>query len=69
LGLGKNFRIYERLNLMLEMAIRNLLNHPNFANPKVRINDTANVGRITAMSDSLESGAGRNMQLRLRLSW
>jgi hypothetical protein len=69
LGLGKNFRIYERLNLMLEMAIRNLLNHPNFANPNVRINDTANVGRITAMSDSLESGAGRNMQLRLRLSW
>ncbi|MFB3902427.1 MAG: TonB-dependent receptor domain-containing protein [Acidobacteriota bacterium] len=69
LGLAKNFRIHEELTLMLELAVRNLLNHPNFANPVSNLSNPTNVGRISALVDSLESGAARNMQVRLRLRW
>jgi hypothetical protein len=68
LGLGKNFKLQENATLMVELAVRNLFNHPNFGNPNVRI-ENANAGKITSLVNSLESAAARNMQVRLRLIW
>ncbi len=68
LGLAKNFALHEDTKLMLELAVRNLFNHPNFGNPVANLMNT-NVGKITSLVDSLESGAVRNMQVRLRLTW
>ena len=68
LGLAKNFMLHENTKLMLELAVRNLFNHPNFGNPVANLSNT-NVGKITALVDSLESAAARNMQVRLRLMW
>ncbi|RPI24227.1 MAG: TonB-dependent receptor [Acidobacteria bacterium] len=69
LGLAKNFTLHEDTRLMLELAVRNLLNHPNFGNPTPNLSNPTNVGRITSLVDSLEMGAVRTMQVRLRLSW
>ncbi len=68
LGLAKNFTVHEDIKLMLELAMRNLFNHPNFGNPVVALSNTS-VGKIGSLVDSLESGAARNMQVRLRLTW
>ncbi len=70
LGLLKAFRIREPLKLEVELAVRDLFNHPNFALPATAINSTA-VAQITGQSggNALEAGVSRNMQLRMSLSW
>jgi hypothetical protein len=71
LGLLKAFAIRDPGPKMeVELAVRDLFNHPNFANPIPGINNTS-VAQITGQSggNALEAGVSRNMQLRMSLSW
>ncbi len=63
-SLFKNFVMAERFRLRFEGDFFNALNHPSFANPASNISVPAQVGRITATSNS-----PRNIQLSLRLEF
>ena len=70
--LGKNFPIYERVNLRFEAQYANLFNHVNLANPNTNIR-SSNFGTISNVQDANTSygpSAGpRNAQLSLRLTF
>ncbi len=71
LGLLKNFsleRVREGLKVSLEMAAKNLFNHPNFSNPGANISSPT-VARIVGVDSGLELGGSRQIQLRMRVSW
>jgi hypothetical protein len=68
LGLIKNFHVFEGLRANVEMAAKNLLNHPNFNDPNSNISSPL-VGQVTGINSGLELGAGRVIQMRVRLVW
>lgn len=68
LGLVKGFVLREPLRMEVELAVRDLFNHPNFGLPTSNISSTA-VAQITGMAGGLQAGNLRNMQLRANLTW
>lgn len=68
LGLMKHFTVYEQLRAYVEMAAKNLLNHPNFNDPNSNISSPL-VGQVIGINSGLELGAGRVIQMRVRLVW
>ncbi len=67
-GLAKRFTIHERCNLRLMGTFRNVLNHPNFANPSSNIASTGSVGRITSTL-STEGAGARTGEISARLEF
>jgi hypothetical protein len=63
-SLFKNFVFRERFNFRFEGDFFNAINHPAFANPASNISVQAQVGKITATSNS-----PRNIQFSLRLGF
>jgi hypothetical protein len=68
LGIVKAFTLRDPLKMQVELAVRNLFNHPNFGLPAVTINSTS-VAQITGLAGGLQAGNLRNMQLRASISW
>jgi len=71
LGLLKEFsleRLSQGFKMTVEMAAKNLLNHPNFTNPNANISNPL-AGRITGVDSGLELGGARQIQIRARLNW
>ncbi len=67
-GLLKSVTLRERVKLTVEMAAKNLFNHPNFGNPISNISDP-NRGRITSLPSDLMYSTARRVQLRVFVSW
>ena len=58
-GVFKLFRIGEKMTLRAEMTAVNLLNHPNYNDPSMIINQTGSNGVITGVGgNSNVTGAG-----------
>lgn len=57
MGIYRNFKIYERLNLQFRAEMFNIFNHPNFAGPSASLGNPALLGKITSTSGGLY-GAG-----------
>ncbi len=68
LGLVKDFTLRDPLKMEVELAVRNLFNHPNFGFPVTTINSPT-VAQITGLAGGLQQGNTRNMQLRMSISW
>jgi hypothetical protein len=64
-GLGKTFRLTEKLRLRTEATFTNLPNHPNFLQPNVNISSPA-FGKLTTVQTGENSG-NRTGQLSARL--
>jgi hypothetical protein len=63
LGLGKNFRLNERLGLQFRSEFLNLFNRPNFGFPNAKIGSSS-VGTITSVVTN-----AREIQFTLRFHW
>jgi hypothetical protein len=63
----KQVAITERIQLQLEGAFTNVLNHANFGSPALNISN-ANFGRITA-TQGAENGGSRTIQVGMRLKF
>jgi len=63
MGLAKNIKFVERLNLELRMDAFSVFNHPTFSNPASDITVTSTVGRITS------AAGNRTIQLGARMTF
>ncbi len=63
MGLAKNIKFVERLNLELRMDAFSVFNHPTFSNPSSDISVASTVGRITSAAGS------RTIQLGARMTF
>lgn len=63
LGLGKNFRLSERLGMQFRSEFFNVFNRPNFGLPNANIGSTA-AGTITSVVTN-----ARQVQFALRFAW
>jgi hypothetical protein len=61
-GLGRNFKITERIKLSLRADMFNALNHVNYGGPTASINSST-FGEIRS------AGAMRSMQMNARMTW
>ncbi|MBO0858009.1 MAG: TonB-dependent receptor [Chloracidobacterium sp.] len=61
LGLFKNFRVRERINLQFRWEMFNAFNVVNLGNPNTDVSDTSNFGRISG------AGSAREMQFGLKI--
>jgi hypothetical protein len=68
LGLGKSFKMTERVNLRFESTFTNVLNHTNFAPPATQIDNTATFGVLSA-PQTAENAGNRTGQLALRVDF
>ncbi len=71
-GVAKHFIFKERLRLRVEMLANNILNHPNYQDPQLRLDQAGTVGRVTAYMNrnlKFDSSIPRELQLQLRLEW
>ena len=66
-GLYKTFVIHDNVNLRIQGSFTNVLNHPNFGNPDVNIND-GSTGLISATS-TISFAGPRSGQVGARLSF
>jgi hypothetical protein len=73
LGIGKDFRMREKLTFNLQAAFQNVLNHANFGIPNMTINSSAGgsiSSTITNLYNAGENGNGaRSLQLRGRITF
>jgi hypothetical protein len=61
-GVFKEFRFREKMTLRWEMTVVNMLNHPNYNDPSMTINQTGSNGVITGVGgNSNVSGAGSQL--------
>jgi hypothetical protein len=63
----KQIAVTERVQLQLEGAFTNVLNHANFGNPALSVSNT-NFGRITS-TQGAENGGSRTIQVGMRLKF
>lgn len=68
LGIGKTFRIRERMNLEIRADSYNFLNHPQFNNPDNNILSST-AGQITSAQGANNYGPGRIFQMGGRFSF
>lgn len=71
----RNFRIYERLQLIFRAEAFNILNHPNLDNPNTTLSSST-FGELTTGTTTIGSGnalygmgAARSLQLSLKLQF
>jgi hypothetical protein len=73
LGIGKDFRVRDRLGLNLQVSAQNVLNHPNYGIPNMTINSSAGgsiSSTITNLYNAGENGNGaRSIQIRGRITF
>jgi hypothetical protein len=70
-AVAKQFSIKERAVFRVELLATNTFNHPNYADPNVRI-DQSSVGKITATTNrnvKFDTAIPREVQLHLRVEW
>jgi len=67
MGLGKDFRLTERMKTTFEASFTNLPNHPNLNNPNTNISSSG-FGKVTSARGG-ESGGNRVGALALRLEF
>jgi hypothetical protein len=67
LGLAKDFRVTERVNLKFESSFTNLPNHVNLDDPETNLNDS-NFGKVFRARGS-DSGGNRVGQFALRVEF
>jgi Carboxypeptidase regulatory-like domain/TonB dependent receptor-like, beta-barrel len=67
MGLGKDFRLFERAALKFEATFTNLPNHPNLTDPGTNITNLS-FGRVTTARGA-DSGGNRVGQFALRLEF
>ena len=71
-GIAKNFAIHERLRMRAEFTATNILNHPNWGNPGLTINNLASAGIISSTQSGgggLDPSGARACRLGLRAEW
>jgi hypothetical protein len=70
-GIAKNFSFTERLQLRVEFASTNILNHPDWGNPGLTISSLASAGLIssTARGGGLDPSGARSCRLGVRMEW
>jgi hypothetical protein len=71
-NLAKITQLGERVRLRLEMIATNALNHPNYQNPGLNVNNLAAAGVITNVANrntNMDSSIPRFVQLVVRLQW
>ncbi len=71
-NLAKITQLGERFRLRTEVIATNALNHPNYQNPGLNVNNLAAAGVITNVANrntNLDSSIPRYVQLVLRLQW
>ncbi|GIU80805.1 MAG: hypothetical protein KatS3mg005_4043 [Bryobacteraceae bacterium] len=71
-NLAKITQLGEKVRLRLEMIATNALNHPNYQNPGLNVNNLAAAGVITNVANrntNLDSSIPRFVQLVVRLQW
>ncbi len=71
-NLAKITQLGERFRLRTEMIATNALNHPNYQNPGLNVNNLAAAGVITNVANrntNMDSSIPRFVQLVLRLQW
>jgi hypothetical protein len=70
-GLYKQFQIFERAALRLELTGTNMFNHPNWSNPGTTITSLASAGVVSGMNGTSpsDSTGQRSMRMGVRLEW
>ncbi len=71
-GIAKNFFFKERIRFRVEMLANNVLNHPNYRDPNLRIDQQGTAARVTQYMNrnlKFDSAIPRELQLQLRLEW
>jgi len=70
--LAKQFSVRERVRFRLELLGNNVINHPNYRDPNLVINNVATAGVITLTMDrntKFDSAIPRELQAQLRVEW
>jgi hypothetical protein len=68
LGVGKNFKVSERIGVRFESTFTNVLNHTNLAPPSTQIDNTAAFGVLSA-PQTAENAGNRTGQAALRVTF
>jgi len=67
-GVGKVFKVNERVKMRFNASFTNILNHPNFAPPPTDVSSPSTFG-VTQTVQTSENGGNRVGQLSLRLDF
>ena len=71
-GIAKNFFASERMHVRVEFTATNILNHPNWGNPGLVINNLASAGIISSTQSGgggLDPSGARSCRLGVRMEW